>query len=73
MLVMLVLMGLLLFGGYAGVTGRFVADSRDPGYSLFGGRCEPEQERPHAAGQLAPQPGARPVVPEPVEERRLAG
>jgi hypothetical protein len=34
MVVMVVLVGLLLFGGYAGVTGRFAADTRDPEFTL---------------------------------------
>lgn len=70
MVVTMVLLGLLLFGGYAGVTGRFAADSRDPEFGWrWSAAGEPAQQVTYGARQLAAQPGARSVGGCPVVER----
>ena len=69
MVVLLALLGLLLFAGYAGVTGRFAADSRDPEFRLSSEDLEPAQQQSHGARQLPPEPGGRQVSRRPVVER----
>jgi len=70
MVVMLVLVGLLLFGAYAGVTGRFAADSRDPDFGWrWSEAAEPKQQVPYGPAHLPAQPGNEPVDRGPVVER----
>jgi hypothetical protein len=69
MVVLVVLLGLLVFAGYAGVTGRFAADSRDPEFRLSSRDLQPAQQQTHGAGQLSTQPRGRQVSGRPVVER----